>query len=44
MSCNISTVNITENVQNKVYNLQIRLAKSTDHTRKVKKDSNLSWN
>ena len=36
LSCNISTVHVSENVQNKIYNLQIRLEQFTHHTKKGK--------
>ena len=39
ISCNISTVHISENVQNKICNLQIRLEQFTDETKKTKQNT-----
>ena len=33
----LSTVHISQDVQNKIHNLQIRLEQSTDQTKKAKK-------
>ena len=34
-SCNVSTVQISENVQNKIYNLQIILEQFNDQNKKL---------
>ena len=43
ISCDISTFQRSENVQNKIYDLKIRLEQFTDHTKKAK-NIPLSWN
>ena len=35
ISCNVSTVHISENVQSKIYNLQIRFEQFTDQKKKL---------
>ena len=35
ISCNVSTVHISENIQSKIYNLQIRLEQFTDRKKKL---------
>ena len=38
----LSTVHISQDVQNKIHNLQLRLEQSTDQTKKLKIP--ISWN
>ena len=44
MSCNTNTVHISENVENKVCNLQIRLAKFTRLMEKAENNGQLELN